>query len=138
MDDTQLIEADLVVDYENILIETEIQDVDDIDVDKDAKEDFVATPGEHWLFFGAHGHLITLSVEWHSGDGLPGLMCCVHIRVGSVGGFRCGWEGVQGLFFWDGHCWKCFVSFHRSMKFVGVLDCSIWMEFCGFGEMVGV
>ncbi|GJZ02529.1 hypothetical protein Tco_0520490 [Tanacetum coccineum] len=38
MDDTQLIEADLVVDDENLLIETEIPDVDDIDVDKDAKK----------------------------------------------------------------------------------------------------
>nr|GEY07545.1 hypothetical protein [Tanacetum cinerariifolium] len=38
MDDTQLIEADLVVDYENLLIETEILDVDDIDVDKDAEK----------------------------------------------------------------------------------------------------
>ncbi|GKC74998.1 hypothetical protein Tco_1125772 [Tanacetum coccineum] len=45
MDDTHLIEADLVVDDENLLIETEIQDVDDIDVDKDVEEDFVATPG---------------------------------------------------------------------------------------------
>ncbi|GJW44585.1 hypothetical protein Tco_0073384 [Tanacetum coccineum] len=44
MDDTHLIEADLVVDDENLLIETEIQDVDDIDVDKDVEEDFVATP----------------------------------------------------------------------------------------------
>nr|GEX01463.1 hypothetical protein [Tanacetum cinerariifolium] len=44
MDDTQLIEADLVVDDENVLIETEI-DVDDIDVDKDAEENFKATLG---------------------------------------------------------------------------------------------
>ncbi|GKB03543.1 hypothetical protein Tco_0831686 [Tanacetum coccineum] len=45
MDDTQLIEEDLVVDDENLLIETEIQDVDDIDVDKDAEENFIATRG---------------------------------------------------------------------------------------------
>ncbi|GKD85023.1 hypothetical protein Tco_1356177 [Tanacetum coccineum] len=40
-----LIGADLVVDDENLLIETEIQDVDDIDVDKDAEENFAATLG---------------------------------------------------------------------------------------------
>ncbi|GKA84755.1 hypothetical protein Tco_0806409 [Tanacetum coccineum] len=43
MDNTELIESDLVVDDENLLIKTEIQDVDNIDVDKDAEEDFVAT-----------------------------------------------------------------------------------------------
>ncbi|GJU22453.1 hypothetical protein Tco_1155795 [Tanacetum coccineum] len=45
LDSKWLIEADLVVDDENILIETEIQDVDDIDVDKDAEENFAATLG---------------------------------------------------------------------------------------------
>ncbi|GKD16930.1 hypothetical protein Tco_1206088, partial [Tanacetum coccineum] len=44
MDDTQLNEADLVVDVENLLIETEIQDVDDLNVDTDLKENLVATP----------------------------------------------------------------------------------------------
>ncbi|GJT28765.1 hypothetical protein Tco_0909040 [Tanacetum coccineum] len=44
MDDTQLNEADLVVDAENILIETEIQDVDDLNVDTDLEENLVATP----------------------------------------------------------------------------------------------
>ncbi|GJZ86805.1 hypothetical protein Tco_0658415 [Tanacetum coccineum] len=38
MDDTRLIEAELVVDDENLLIETKIPDVDDIDVDKDAEK----------------------------------------------------------------------------------------------------
>nr|GEX77481.1 RNA-directed DNA polymerase, eukaryota [Tanacetum cinerariifolium] len=46
MDDTQLIEADLVVDDENLLIKTEIQNLDDIAVDNDAEEDFVATLGK--------------------------------------------------------------------------------------------
>nr|GEZ53595.1 integrase, catalytic region, zinc finger, CCHC-type, peptidase aspartic, catalytic [Tanacetum cinerariifolium] len=41
----KLIESDLVIDDDNLLIKTEIQDVDDIDVDKDAKEDFIATLG---------------------------------------------------------------------------------------------
>ncbi|GJT42282.1 hypothetical protein Tco_0950997 [Tanacetum coccineum] len=44
MDDTQLNEADLVVDAENLLIETEIQDVDDLIVDTDLKENLIATP----------------------------------------------------------------------------------------------
>nr|GEW85663.1 hypothetical protein [Tanacetum cinerariifolium] len=46
MDDTQLIEADLVVDDENLLIKTEIQNLDDIAVDNDSEEDFVATLGK--------------------------------------------------------------------------------------------
>ncbi|GJY51926.1 retrovirus-related pol polyprotein from transposon TNT 1-94 [Tanacetum coccineum] len=38
MNDTQLNKADLVVDAENLLIKTEIQDVDDLNVDTDLKE----------------------------------------------------------------------------------------------------
>ncbi|GKC70298.1 hypothetical protein Tco_1116181, partial [Tanacetum coccineum] len=37
-------EANLVVDAENLLIETEIQDVDDLNVDTDLKENLIATP----------------------------------------------------------------------------------------------
>nr|GEX33989.1 hypothetical protein [Tanacetum cinerariifolium] len=48
-DDTHLIEADLVFDDENLLIETEIQDADDIDEDHDAEEDFVATPSKSYV-----------------------------------------------------------------------------------------
>ncbi|GKC81800.1 hypothetical protein Tco_1137517, partial [Tanacetum coccineum] len=44
MDDTQLNKADLVFDAENLLIETEIQDVDDLNVDTDLEENLLATP----------------------------------------------------------------------------------------------
>ncbi|GJT11968.1 hypothetical protein Tco_0859010 [Tanacetum coccineum] len=46
MDDNQLNEADLVVDARNLLIETEIQDMDGLNVDTDAKENLVAAPVE--------------------------------------------------------------------------------------------
>ncbi|GJT75236.1 hypothetical protein Tco_1041961 [Tanacetum coccineum] len=44
MDDNQLNEVDMVVDDENLLIETEIQDVDNLNVDTDAKENLVIAP----------------------------------------------------------------------------------------------
>ncbi|GKF17569.1 hypothetical protein Tco_0062487, partial [Tanacetum coccineum] len=37
-------EADLVVDAENLLIETEIQDVYDLNVDTDTEENLVPAP----------------------------------------------------------------------------------------------
>ncbi|GJU16368.1 hypothetical protein Tco_1144334 [Tanacetum coccineum] len=48
MDDNQLNEADLVVDAENLLIETEIQDVDDLTVDTDAEENLVTASEGCW------------------------------------------------------------------------------------------
>ncbi|GJY03951.1 hypothetical protein Tco_0369891 [Tanacetum coccineum] len=44
MDDNQVNEADMVVDEENLLIETEIQDVDNLNVDTDAEENLVTAP----------------------------------------------------------------------------------------------